>query len=406
MGLFSSSSGDSSSSGYGGGGGRGTGADGGGFSSSSGDNWDRSHGNYGRSDATTSTGSSGFSGSGSVGGTDRNDATTGKTSTELKQQLADWIRENQASDFQREQAAARQPAGQQTGAMMEANEVARLEAIAKGEKVGGALGSTFGPLGSTLGSAFGGWSSGQAFDPQVIPGASPQSLTSDFAPPSGNAGGYTGSSGFSGSGSAGIGGGGGSQGGLATGLLGGYQGVGDNRSPGQIEMDRQNAFLQYAGGLYHPGMQRGEEASQALFDYYSGNQAPMQQQVSQSVMNSPFLAQNIALGEDAIARNRQATGGFRTGTTQENLAQNSQQQYQNLYNQQLNQRLQGLGGFSDQGANQLNQYANFGQGMINDIGTTAGSIESQNIAREANKQNQQNAILGAIGGAVGSYFGS
>jgi hypothetical protein len=292
--------------------------------------------------------------------------------------------------------------------MMDANKLALAEAEAKGSKVGGAVGSVFGPIGTAFGSQFGGWAGGQAFNPEVIPGASPQSLTSNYQPPSGNAGGYTGSSGFSGSGSKGIGGGGGYQGG--AGSLAGYQGGGggggDNRSPGQIQMDRQDAFLQYAGGLYHPGMERGEEASQTLYDYYSGDQAPMQTLVNQSVMDSPFLAQNISLGEDAIARNRQATGGFRSGTTQENLAQNSQQQYQNLYNQQLNQRLQGLGGFSDQGANQLNQYANFGQGMINDIGTTAGSIESQNIAREANKQNEQAAWINAIATGVGSYFGS
>ena len=189
-----------------------------------------------------------------------------------------------------------------------------------------------------------------------------------------------------------------------------YGGVGtgqrDNRSPGQIEMDRQDQFLQYAGGMYHPGMQRGEEASQALFDYYSGNPQAMQQQVNQSVMDSPFLAQNISLGEDAIARNRQATGGFRSGTTQKNLAQNSQNVYQNLYNQQLQQNLQGLGGFSDQGANQLNRYADFGRGMINDIGTTSGNIQSQNIAREANDQNFLTGIIGGVASGLGSYFGS
>ena len=368
------------------------------FSSSSGANYDRSRGNTGRSDARTNTGSSGFSTGSSrdraYGNTGQSSAPTGKTSSQLQQQLADW---------QRKQAAARQPAGQQTGAMMDANKLARAEAEAKGSKVGGAVGSVFGPLGTAFGSQFGGWASGQAFDPEVIPGANPQSLTAGFAPPGG--GGYSGSSGFGGSGS-GIGGGGNTGRGYGAGSLAGYQGGGDNRSPGQIEMDRQDAFLQYAGGMYHPGMQRGEEASQALFDYYSGNQQPMQNQINQSVMDSPFLAQNTALGEDAIARNQQATGGFRSGTTQENLAQNSQQQYQNLYNQQLNQRLQGLGGFSDQGANQLNQYSNFGRGMINDIGTTAGNIESQNIARDANDQNFLTGIIGGVASGLGSYFGS
>ena len=40
-------------------------------------------------------------------------------------------------------------------------------------------------------------------------------------------------------------------------------------------------------------------------------------------------------GENAIARNQQATGGFRSGTTQENLAQNSQNVLQGLVQQNL-----------------------------------------------------------------------
>ena len=369
------------------------------FSSSSGANYDRSRGNTGRSDARTNTGASGFS-TGSSRDRSYGGTSGGYTSPHgalSEQEIAQIIRDKNA---QQSAAAARQPAGQQTGVMMDANKLARAEAEAKGSKVGGAIGSVFGPLGTAFGSQFGGWASGQAFDPEVIAGANPQSLTAGFAPPGG--GGYSGSSGFTSS-NTGSGGGGFGPG---TGALAGYQGGRDNRSPGQIEMDRQDAFLQYAGGMYHPGMQRGEEASQALFDYYSGNQQPMQNQINQSVMDSPFLAQNIALGEDAIARNKQATGGFRSGTTQENLAQNSQQQYQNLYNQQLNQRLQGLGGFSDQGANQLNQYSNFGRGMINDIGTTAGNIESQNIARDANDQNFLTGIIGGVASGLGSYFGS
>ena len=296
-----------------------------------------------------------------------------------------------AAEFQQQQAAARQIAGQQDAGMMEA-EAAAAE---RGGRVGGAVGgSLFGAPGALAGNYFGGLFGG-GLGREVYGGASPQSLVNPGQPQQNRFGGTINQQY-----------GGRDDRGNNMGMLAQGYGGGDNRSPGQIEMDRQDQFLQYAGGMYHPGMQRGEEASQALFDYYSGNPQAMQEQVNQSVMDSPFLAQNIALGEDAVARNAQATGGFRSGTTNQNLAQNSQNVYQNLYNQQLQQNLQGLGGFSDQGANQLNQYSNFGRGMINDIGTTSGNIQSQNIARDANDQNFLSGIIGGVASGIGSYFGS
>ena len=44
--------------------------------------------------------------------------------------------------------------------------------------------------------------------------------------------------------------------------------------------------------------------------------------------------------------------------------------------------------------------------MINDIGSTAGNIESNKIAREANDQNFLTGIIGGVASGVGSYFGS
>ena len=141
-------------------------------------------------------------------------------------------------------------------------------------------------------------------------------------------------------------------------------------------------------------MQYGNQALGRINDFYGGNQ----QSAYDQAQSSPAYANMVSQGEDAIARNQQATGGFRSGTTQENLAQNSQNILQGL----VQQNMQGNQYLASYGGNSRNAYANSGAGILNQIGGTMGQNAQIGINQAANKQNM---LTGLAGGAMSAFGG-
>lgn len=148
---------------------------------------------------------------------------------------------------------------------------------------------------------------------------------------------------------------------------------------GQLHLGEQQALRDELKGLYQPQIQAGQKAFTGLADYYSGNQQPIIDQAQ----SSPFYGSMVSAGENAIARNRQATGGFRSGTTQENLAQNEQSVLQGLVNQQL----QGQSNIYNVGAGAQDAYSTAMQNILAGTGATRGEIANIGINQAANKQN-------------------
>lgn len=176
---------------------------------------------------------------------------------------------------------------------------------------------------------------------------------------------------------------------------GATQAARDAKAAGNVQLERENAFMGELGGLYNPAMQAGNLAAAGIADYYSGNQQPIINQAMQSPMYSSLLSQ----GENAIARNAQATGGFRTGSTQQNLAQNSQSVLMN----QINQILQGQQYVANTGTDATNAYAQNAGNILGQIGGTSGQIANVDIAKAANRGQ---LLLGAGQAAAEAYAAS
>jgi len=161
---------------------------------------------------------------------------------------------------------------------------------------------------------------------------------------------------------------------------------------GAQTLAEQQALKTEIGSIYQPTMQAGQQAFGGLADYYAGNQQPIIDQA----MSSPFMSQLVSQGEQATARNAQATGGFRSGTTQENLAQNSQ----NVLMQLVNQTLQGKQGIANAGFGATDAYTTGAQNIIAGQGATRGQIANIDIANAAQKANMaagRTAMYGQIG---------
>lgn len=132
----------------------------------------------------------------------------------------------------------------------------------------------------------------------------------------------------------------------------------DPRAPGKAAAkatDQQVGFqreaLDYLKESEALPMQFRDEALQAIGGFYGlGGQDG--NQYMQQLMKSPMYQQAIQQGEDAIMRNANATGGFRSGNVQQALMNNPMQ-----INQQYLSGLSGLAGrnASPGIANQLNQ---------------------------------------------------
>lgn len=102
----------------------------------------------------------------------------------------------------------------------------------------------------------------------------------------------------------------------------------------------QREALDYLKQSQEPLLQAQQFGLSGLMDYYGGNQ----QGLIDQVQSSPFYSSMVDQGEEAVLRNAAATGGLRSGATQQALAQNSQNVLQGLVNQQLG-GLQTLSGY-------------------------------------------------------------
>jgi hypothetical protein len=171
---------------------------------------------------------------------------------------------------------------------------------------------------------------------------------------------------------------------------------------GQQTLEQQQMLQGQIGDIYQPMMDTGQQAFQGLADYYQGNQQPIIDQA----MQSPFMSQLVNQGESAIARNSQMTGGFRSGGTQENLAENSQSVLMNL----VNQTLQGKQGIANAGMGATDAYTTGMQNIIAGQGATRGQIAGVDIGnaaaaqqRAAGKRNMYSQIGGsALSAGIGA----
>lgn len=142
---------------------------------------------------------------------------------------------------------------------------------------------------------------------------------------------------------------------------------------------RQDAMSSLAG-LY--GLEGGE-----------GNQ----QQFIDQAMNSPLYQQmvgNIGAGEEAIARTASATGGFRSGGFQENLADYTTSATNEALTTSYNQQLQGITGL----ANMPSATPMIAQAMGAPSQTLAqGQIGAAQAIQQQNQS--QTEMLAGLGGA-------
>jgi len=137
------------------------------------------------------------------------------------------------------------------------------------------------------------------------------------------------------------------------------------------------------------------ESKVAGYGQPSGGQQPIIDQA----MQSPFMSQLVSQGENAIARNTQMTGGFRSGTTQENLAQNSQNVLMDL----VNQVLAGKQGIANTGFGATDAYSTAAQNIIAGQGAARGQVANVDIANAAGKQNAaagKTNMYGQIGSSL------
>ena len=171
----------------------------------------------------------------------------------------------------------------------------------------------------------------------------------------------------------------------------------DAKEAGGVTLAEQQALKQEIGGIYDPRIQQGNQASDDLNDFYGGNQ----QGIIDQAQASPFMSSLINQGEESIARNSQMTGGFRTGTTQENFAGNSQNVLMSL----VNQILQGKQGISNAGANATDAYTVAMQNLVAGTGATRGQIANVDVAKAAGRQNMLGGLVQA-GASIGAAAAS
>ena len=171
----------------------------------------------------------------------------------------------------------------------------------------------------------------------------------------------------------------------------------DAKKAGQETLVQQGELQKEIGGIYDPRMQAGNQAFGSLTDYYAGNQQPIINQAQ----SSPFMSSLVNQGEQAIARNSQMTGGFRTGTANENLAQNSQNVLMSL----VSQILEGKQNVANAGFGATDAYTTAMQNIVAGQGATRGEIANIDINKAAQRGNM---LSGLVQGAatLGAGFAS
>ncbi len=135
----------------------------------------------------------------------------------------------------------------------------------------------------------------------------------------------------------------------------------------------QQDALNYLKQSQEPLLEAQQFGLSGLMDYYGGNQ----QGVIDTAMQSPYYTSMLAQGEEATLRNAAATGGLRSGTTQNALAANSQNVLNSAIGQQLG-GLQTLSGFQPNTSAVANATTGIGNTMAQGI-TGAAQAEQQGI---------------------------
>jgi hypothetical protein len=168
----------------------------------------------------------------------------------------------------------------------------------------------------------------------------------------------------------------------------------DAREAGEMTLAEQQALKQEVGGIYDPRIQAGNQASSELNDFYGGNQ----QGIIDQAQSSPFMSTLLQSADEGVARNSQMSGGFRTGTTQENFGKNSQNVLMSL----VNQILQGKQGIAQAGYGAQDAYTNAMQNITAGVGNTRGQIANVGINQAAQRQNM---IGGLVQGGISAFAG-
>lgn len=144
------------------------------------------------------------------------------------------------------------------------------------------------------------------------------------------------------------------------------------------------AYLQQADSL-PTGLR--ESALRSLGNLYNGSGS-----ITDRAMASPLYHAAIQNGENAVLRNASATGGLRSGSTSENLAQVNQNALIAAYNDQIN----GLQGLSSLPSN-ANNIAGYMSGVGNTIGQ--GQINYGNMVGQGQITAAQTLSQGQISAA-------
>jgi hypothetical protein len=168
----------------------------------------------------------------------------------------------------------------------------------------------------------------------------------------------------------------------------------DAKAAGETSLAEQQALKQEIGGIYDPRMQAGNQAFGELADFYGGNQ----QTIIDQAQASPFMSSLVEQGAKGVAQNAQMTGGLRTGTANENFAQNNQNVLMSL----VQQMLQGKQGIAQAGYGATDAYTNAMQNITAGVGATRGQIANVDINKAAQRGNQ----IGGLAQAGASIYGA
>lgn len=106
--------------------------------------------------------------------------------------------------------------------------------------------------------------------------------------------------------------------------------------------------------------------------------------ISERAMESPFYTNAVQVGEEAVLRNASATGGLRSGNTNEALAQANQNAFLASYQNQLS-GLQGMANLPSNANNIASNMSGIGQTQA------AGIIGAANSAAAQQQTNMNNA---------------
>lgn len=159
------------------------------------------------------------------------------------------------------------------------------------------------------------------------------------------------------------------------------------------QLQGQREQLDYLKGVQQPVLDIRNQALPALYGFYDPSNPEGQQQFVDQAMSSPFYNQMIQQGEDAVLRNQAATGGLRSGSTQQNLARNSQNVLQGLVGQQL----QGLGSFAQ---------TPIDTSQISNVLGNMGNTRSQGYMAQAQADQNQLGQLFGLGSGLLSGAGN